>query len=255
MTTTDFTIHAVPALNDNYIWCIENGRDAAVVDPGEADGIADFLRRRGLNLAQIWVTHHHADHTGGIAALQAAFPFVQIWGAPDIASANQTAAEGAAFTFGGADITVWYVPGHTDTHMAYLLAHQGQRHVFCGDTLFSAGCGRVFTGTMEQLFHSLRRFDTLPENTLFYPAHEYTLSNLRFAHAAEPDNAAVIAAMEAAQQRRCTLPVSLAHERKVNPFLRTASRSVRETLRRENGVLPENDLAVFTALREWKNRF
>lgn len=252
---TELTIHAIPALQDNYIWCIENGQDAAVVDPGEAENVLAFLQNHRLQLTQIWVTHHHGDHTGGIAALQAAYPDVQIFGATDIVHANHIAAEGTGLTFNGARVNVWHVPGHTDTHLAYLLENQSRLHVFCGDALFSAGCGRVFTGTMRQLFDSLQRLDTLPENTLFYPAHEYTAGNLRFAHAAEPDNADIAAALDLARQAQCTLPVSLAHERKINPFLRTTSNSIRKNLQEQNGRLPENDFETFAALREWKNRF
>ncbi|MBS5743569.1 MAG: hydroxyacylglutathione hydrolase, partial [Neisseria sp.] len=156
--------------------------------------------------------------------------------------------------FGEGLVTVWATPGHTDRHISYLLENSDGLHVFCGDTLFSAGCGRVFTGTIEQLYDSFHRFNQLPEETLFYPAHEYTASNLRFAQHIEPDNADIQTALAAAEHTP-TLPVSLAHERKVNPFFRIYLPQVRARAEELSGRKLNSELEVFAALRELKNQF
>lgn len=247
-------ITPVAALSDNYIWTVSHNGRAACIDPGDAAPVIDYLQRHRLELAQIWITHHHHDHTGGIAGLKQAYPQCTIYGNSDIAAADRHINEGAQLAFGGCNIEVWHTPGHTDTHLGYLLHGSDGLHVFCGDTLFSAGCGRVFTGTPRQLYASLQRYAGLPENTLFYPAHEYTAANLRFAACVEPDNSAVRAA-QAAAARTPTLPVSLAHGRQVNPFLRTDCTQVARKAAEESGRNLADGTDVFVALREWKNCF
>lgn len=247
-------IAPVAALSDNYIWMVSHNGRAACIDPAEAAPVLDYLQQNGLELEQIWITHHHHDHTGGIAGLKQAYPQCTVYGNSDIAAAGCVIGEGARLAFGGYEIEVWHTPDHTGTHLGYLLHAPDGLHVFCGDTLFSAGCGRVFTGTAEQLYASLQRYAALPDNTLFYPAHEYTAANLRFAAHIEPDNPAVQAALAAAG-RTPTLPVSLAHERQVNPFLRTDCAQVAEKAAEAGGRKPADGAGVFAALREWKNRF
>ncbi|MDO4879203.1 MAG: hydroxyacylglutathione hydrolase [Neisseria sp.] len=241
----------VPALNDNYIWLISDGARTACIDPGEAGPVLACLHRQGLRLEQIWITHHHHDHTGGIAGLKRAFPRCTVYGNDDIAAADVLVGEGSLLHFGAHTVRVWAVPGHTGKHLAYLADLGGRTHVFCGDTLFSAGCGRIFTGTAAQLAHSFRRFDTLPPDTLFYPAHEYTAANLKFAAHIEPDNPYIIQAGQAASLP--SLPVSLAHERRINPFLRV--KLLRERAESLCGLSLPDDTAVFAALRELKDGF
>ena len=247
-------ITPIAAFNDNYIWLLEAHGQAVCIDPGDAAPVLAYLRAHNLALSQIWITHHHADHTGGVAALKAAYPDCTVYGNRDIAEADAAAAEGTRIRFGDLQAEVWATPGHTDSHLSYLLTRSDGLHVVCGDTLFSAGCGRVFTGTIAQLFASFQRYKRLPADTLFYPAHEYTAANLRFAAHIEPDNADIQTALQQAA-RTPTLPVSLAHERKVNPFLRSAEPGVAtRAAALSNDVLPD-EAAVFAALRALKNRF
>lgn len=180
-------ITPVKALTDNYIWMIQHGNHAVCVDPSEPSPVLEFLVRNRLMLAQTWVTHPHPDHEGGAAALWRGYMESPVYGESDIEAATHTVTAGTRFTFGNGQVTVWATPGHTDRHTSYLLETSDGIHVFCGDTLFSAGCGRVFTGTVEQLYDNFQRFNQLPEGTLFYPAHEYTAANLRFAAHIEPD--------------------------------------------------------------------
>ena len=244
----------IPALSDNYIWLLSDGRTAACVDPGEAAPVLDFLDAHGLALAQIWITHHHGDHTGGIAELKHRFPECAVYGGGDIPAADMAAGEGGTIRFAGRTARVWHIPGHTAGHLAYLLEDGGRTHVFCGDTLFSAGCGRVFTGTMEQLAASCRRLAALPDDTLLYPAHEYTAANLAFAECVEPGNPDIRAARQQAAHPP-TLPVTLAHEKRINPFLRTTFPAVECRAAEAAGRPLPDQTAVFAALREWKNRF
>lgn len=248
------TITPIPAFDDNYIWLIQENNRAAVIDPGQAEPVFNYLREHALQLEQIWITHHHNDHTGGIAALKTAFPDVQIYGASDIQAATHRMQEGDTIQWHSIQAEVWHTAGHTENHLCYLAHISGSLHVFCGDTLFSAGCGRAFTQRPDWLYHSLTRLDTLPENTLFYPAHEYTAGNLRFAAAVEPENRDIQAALTAAHNTP-TLPVTLAHERRINPFLRTRIAAVQNSASAFSGSLNNSEEAVFTALREWKNQF
>ena len=247
-------ITPIQALNDNYIWMIQDGNLAACVDPSDATPVLEFLVRQRLMLAQTWITHPHRDHTGGAEALKRVFMESPVYGETDIETATHTVAAGTQFPFGDGLVTVWATPGHTGRHVSYLLENSDGLHVFCGDTLFSAGCGRVFTGTVEELYDSFQRFNRLPEGTLFYPAHEYTAANLRFAGFIEPENRDIQAAIKAAEHTP-TLPVTLAHERGINPFLRVHLPQIRARVEELAGRSLNGDLEVFAVLRELKNRF
>ena len=247
-------ITPVKALNDNYIWMIQDGNHATCVDPSDATPVLIFLVRNRLMLAQTWITHLHHDHIGGVQSLKNGFMESPVYGEADIDLATHTVTAGTQFPFGDGLVTVWATPGHTDRHVSYLLENAEGLHVFCGDTLFSAGCGRVFTGTIEELYDSFQRFNQLPEDTLFYPAHEYTASNLRFAEFIEPENPDIQAALRAAEDTP-TLPVTLAHERKINTFLRVDLLHVRERVEELVGKQLDSGLEVFAAPRELKNRF
>lgn len=249
------TITPIKAFQDNYIWMIQDGVHTLCVDPGDFLPVLEHLRHRRLALEGILVTHLHHDHTGGIPALKRVYRQMPVYGGSDIPEATHRISSGMQIPFGSGTITVWATPGHTAHHVSYLLENSDGLHVFCGDTLFSAGCGRIFTGTAEQLFDSFERFNRLPEQTLFYPAHEYTAANLRFAAHIEPDNPDIQTALSAAASGATTLPVTLGHERKVNPFLRIGLPHVWQRTEQLSGRTFANELEAFAALRELKNRF
>ena len=251
---------ALPAFQDNYFWMLHDGRQALVVDPGEAAPVLAALRQGGLTLASILVTHHHADHTGGVAELRAAT------GAQVHGPARERIPEPFAPLQGGDQVQalgvnfrVIDVPGHTAGHIAYFAADvNGAPLLFCGDTLFSGGCGRLFEGTPAQMLASLDTLAALPANTRVCCAHEYTLSNLRFARAVEPGNPALADYLQRCEQLRAqgqpTLPSTIGTERAVNPFLRSRESEVVQAVHAQ-AASATDEVAVFAALREWKNNF
>ncbi|WP_295392129.1 hydroxyacylglutathione hydrolase [uncultured Thiodictyon sp.] len=252
-------IRPIPAFDDNYIWLLTEppGRDAVVVDPGDADPVLAALAAEGLRLRAMLVTHHHGDHVGGLGELALAFPGVTIIGPhdPHIRGLTQRVGEGEVVAPPGlaSRFTAWEVPGHTTTHIAFL----GEGVLFCGDTLFAAGCGRVFGDTPQRLSASLRRIAALDPATRLYCAHEYTLANLGFARWVEPDNPAVIERERAVAASRAqglpTVPSTLAEELATNPFLRTGEPQVIAAAERFVGHPLQGHAAVFTALRHWKD--
>ncbi len=254
------TLVPLPALDDNYIWMLHDGRQALVVDPGDETPVLQALQEQALQLAAILVTHHHADHVGGIDALRAATA-APVYGpaGESLPEPVQRMDEGDTLQLLGLRWQVLNVPGHTAGHIAWYCPDAGgQPLLFCGDTLFSAGCGRLFEGTPAQMLASLDKLATLPDATRVCCAHEYTLSNLRFAQAVEPDNPAIAAHRQHCEalraQMRPTLPSTLGLERQINPFLRSRQPAVRAAVQaRSPDALSE--VEVFAALREWKNQF
>ncbi len=259
-TPQSLQVTAIPAFADNYLWLIHDQRHAAVVDPGDAAPIEDALRSLGLELNAILLTHHHADHAGGVAEL-CSHRSVPVFGpaGEKIPGVSRLLHEGDVVDLPvlGLQLRVLEVPGHTAGHIAYVA--DAQNWLFCGDTLFAGGCGRLFEGTPDQMTQSLAKLAVLPEETLVYCAHEYTLSNLRFALAAEPENANLAARFEQAQQLRAlgqsTVPSTIGLERLTNPFLRYREPSVVRTLRSAGRLQNDDPVAAFAALREWKNNF
>ncbi|TJY61901.1 hydroxyacylglutathione hydrolase [Sinimarinibacterium sp. CAU 1509] len=253
-------IRAIPAFVDNYLWLIGDGPEVVVVDPGDAAPVQAVLDAEGLRLAAILITHHHPDHTGGIAAL------TQRWHIPVIGPAaerdrirglTQALVDGESIQLLGVEFEVLSVPGHTSGHIAYYAPALAS--LFCGDTLFSAGCGRLFEGTPQQMHASLQRLAALPANTQVYCTHEYTLSNLSFALAVEPDNADIRAHRDHVESLRRnqqpSLPTNLTLERQINPFLRSDIPAVVEAAERWSGQRCDDAVSVFAQLRRWKDGF
>lgn len=255
------SIIPVPAFSDNYIWLIVTGRHAAVVDPGDAAPVLAYLAQNELKLAAILNTHHHADHVGGNAGLLA-HRDVPVFGPAGESIPGRTHAlrEGDSIEVPkvGVALRVLDVPGHTAGHIAYAGDIAGPV-VFCGDTLFAAGCGRLFEGTAAQMWSSLQKLAGLPSGTRVYCAHEYTLANLRFAAAVEPHNPAVATRMarDAAIRARGapTVPSTLVDEHATNPFLRAALPAVRAAAAAHAGRTLADAVESFAALRQWKNEF
>lgn len=255
------TLIPLPAFNDNYMWVLHDGRRALVVDPGESEGVLTWLGSEGIALDAILVTHHHGDHTGGVDTLRQATGAQVIGPAREVVPEPlQRVADGDTIELLGLRFEVLDVPGHTSGHIAYHCADvDGQPLLFCGDTLFSAGCGRLFEGTPQQMLASLDRLAALPDNTRVCCTHEYTLSNLRFARAVDPDNADLLAYEQHCQSLRernlPTLPSSIGLEKQINPFLRVRAPALSEAARRHAPETPSDALGVFTTLRAWKNVF
>ena len=258
----------IPAFSDNYIWLLHDGKQAVVVDPGQAEPVLSTLAQLGLKLQGILVTHHHADHVGGVPALQ------QATGAPAWGPAYEQLPEPITRVQGGDTVDVlggpWQVidvPGHTSGHIAFFNAEvqmqmqaQAQPVLFCGDTLFSGGCGRLFEGTPAQMQASLDTLAALPSNTLVCCAHEYTLSNLRFAQVVEPNNQELAQYLEHCQTLRSqgqpTLPSTLQTELAINPFMRSrAADVIAAAVQHDSHTQPQEPASVLAALRQWKNVF
>jgi hydroxyacylglutathione hydrolase len=254
----------LPAFQDNYLWLLqeENGPRALVVDPGDAEPVLAGLREAAAQLEAILVTHHHADHTGGVVALQQATG-ARIYGPahePIPGNDVQRLVQGDTVDVLGLTFQVIEVPGHTSGHIAYYCPEvDGAPLLFCGDTLFSGGCGRLFEGTPAQMLASLDALAALPGDTRVCCAHEYTLSNLKFARAVEPGNAKLIDYQRHCEALRArhqpTLPSTIAQERAVNPFLRTRETAVVRAAQAYNGADPADETSVFAAIRQWKNDY
>src|SRR5882672_10233784 len=248
----------VKAFKDNYVWTLRNETNAAVVDPGVAGPVLDYLGRENLKLAAILATHHHPDHVGGIAELVQHYR-VPVYGPRNepIPTLTQALSEGDRISIPelGVSFTVLELPGHTRAHIAYY----GAGSLFCGDTLFACGCGRVFEGTAEQMYASLAKLAALPDDTKVYCGHEYTLANIGFAKAVEPGNTALdqreVRDRRLRAEGKPTLPSRLGDEKATNPFLRCREPAVIESANKYLGKRLADPVRVFAAIRDWKNTF
>lgn len=252
----------IPAFHDNYIWAIHNAHDTSlvVVDPGDAKPVVKYLKDNQLSLAGILITHHHHDHTGGVQALCQQFQNVNVYGPLQACQQiNQSVAQDDQFNIDSHQLSfkVIAIPGHTLDHIAYY--NKQHQLLFCGDTLFSAGCGRVFEGTMAQMLQSLETLAALPGDTKIYCGHEYTLNNLQFAQTLEPDNTAIsqhIATVSVLrQQGQCSLPSTIQAEKSFNPFLRCALPDFQSAVKMTHHAPLKQTIDFFTLARQLKDRF
>jgi len=255
------SISPIPAFSDNYIWCVAHNGEAIIVDPGDAAPVLKHLEHHQLKLSAILITHHHYDHVDGIASLCERYPQTPVYGpqnhCPNI---TQRLSHGQTISLFDCNIDVIAVPGHTLDHIAYYVSDNTPNPLlFCGDTLFAGGCGRLFEGTAEQMLTSLRLISALPANTAVYCAHEYTLSNLHFASTVEPENEQLQQRIQQAKQRRAdglpTVPSELALELLTNPFLRTGKNTVQASVIAHSELKCWKEKDIFASLRKWKDDF
>ncbi len=253
-------IHPVRAFKDNYIWVIHNQHHAAVVDPGDAAPVLQYLQSLNLQLIAILNTHHHHDHVGGNKALLKHFS-VPVYGPENesITTLTHPLKEGDMIQLQELllDFSVLETPGHTAGHIVYYATKNDSKLLFCGDTLFACGCGRVFEGTAQQMYTSLKKLTDLPNETFIYCAHEYTLGNIRFARMVEPENTKLLELEAVVEKQRRenipTLPSTISIEKATNPFLRCQHRTVIDRVSTHAGKSLSDPVSVFAELRHWKN--
>ncbi len=255
-------ITALPAFKDNYIWCMHLAGKALVVDPGDPDVVQSYLQQHNLQLVAILITHHHWDHVDGLPQLQQQWPNAKLYLPAAEQHKIKHAADNCRYLSSNEvinipDLAVRFqtisTPGHTLGHLCYVATEERQTWLFCGDTLFSAGCGRLFEGTAAQMYQSLNLLNQLPADTQVFCTHEYTVSNLKFAQAVEPDNQVVVEHLDFCQKLRekggITLPTTLKLERLINPFLRCNLPQLQQQWQQSDAP------SLFEFLRNWKNRF
>ncbi len=250
---------AIPALQDNYIWLIAEGSDAIVVDPGEAAPVLKKCEEEKLTVSTVLITHHHADHTGGIKEVLDKFGDAKVYSPRnDKFKFNyEPVSEGRPIKIAKPSLSfdVYETPGHTLDHVSYYTPG----HLFCGDTIFACGCGKLLEGSPKQMFISLEKLSALPNSTLIYCGHEYTMDNIRFAMAADPNNNKIEMRerIEAGKRKNGepTLPTSLELEKETNPFLRWNAHAIQSKAEKRLGKRPEHRYEILGALRKWKDKF
>jgi hydroxyacylglutathione hydrolase len=259
-----FDVTPIPAFNDNYLWLLRahGTRECGIVDPGDAAPVLKALQDNDLTLAAIFITHHHADHTGGISRLLQEYD-VPVYG-PDsanIPAVTHKLAQDDSIEVFGKQFHILDIPGHTLDHIAYYAeaSDDDTPLLFCGDTLFAGGCGRVFEGTYSMMHQSLQKLAVLPPETRVFCAHEYTLANLKFAHAVTPESTALAARIDRdnklRQQDMPTVPTTIAAELQTNPFLRCSEGDVAAAAANHSGQSQASPEAVFAVIRQWKDGF
>ena len=251
-------IEPIEAFSDNYIWLLTTNEGSLVIDPGESNKLLKILKEKDLDLKAILITHHHYDHTGGIEEILSA-KSIDVYGPNNnINSINIRVSNGSKINLLGIEFEVIEIPGHTLDHVAFFSENNGNPILFCGDTLFAGGCGRVFEGTFEQMHDSLSILKELPINTKIYCGHEYTESNLKFAKSVEPLNQKIVSryneVIELRKQGIPSLPTTLELELETNPFLRVGLKEVQQEISKKFNT-PKNDKDIFTAIRQWKDNF
>ena len=251
-------IEPIEAFNDNYIWLVTTNEGSIVIDPGESNNLLKILNQRNLDLRAILITHHHFDHTDGIDEIVSQ-KSIDVYGPKNnIDTINIRVKHGTIIELLGIQFEVIEIPGHTLDHIAYFSENQGDPVLFCGDTLFAGGCGRVFEGTLEQMHDSLSLLKKLPLNTKIYCGHEYTQSNLKFAKSVEPLNENIISRYNRVCKLRekgiPTLPSTIELELATNPFLRADIKEVQVEISKRFNT-PKNDKDIFTAIRQWKDNY
>jgi len=254
-------IEVIPicALKDNYIWMLKdkNSNNAWIVDPGDSRPVINALKTNNICLKGILITHHHYDHTDGLKDLNKLIPNLKIYGSDksEVPEINCKLKDNDEFTIFDIKFKAIAVPGHTLDHTAF----HGNNCLFSGDTLFSFGCGRIFEGTPEQMLNSLNKLKALPDDTKLYCGHEYTLNNLKFTKLVDPDNNELTSKIEFAENQAMvnepTLPSLLADEKKLNPFLRCEENAIKSSVEKYANITLNNEVEVFTKLRDWKNCF
>ena len=251
-------IEPIEAFSDNYIWLVTTNEGSIVIDPGESSKTIDLIKERGINLEAILITHHHFDHTGGIDDVKSLTSAKVIGPLNNISSIDTRVKAGQKINIIGIEFEIIELPGHTLDHIAFYSNNNGNPFLFCGDTLFAAGCGRIFEGTPKQMYESLLKLKSLPSNTKIYSGHEYTTANLAFAKEVEPLNKNIISrynnVIKLREEGIPTLPTSLELELKTNPFLRCDLEDVQENIAKKFNTI-KNENEIFKALREWKNNF
>jgi len=255
------TVTAIPAFKDNYLWLIEADSHCYIVDPGDGLVVHQWLQRRGKRLSAILITHHHRDHIGGIDMLLRHYP-VPIYGPHSdyIPQITHPLTDNDRLSLPGLPLKAIAVPGHTMDHIAYFTHPEKQDPLlFCGDTLFAGGCGRIFDGTAERLHNSLTKLSRLPGETRVFCAHEYTLANLQFARTIEQNNKDLMKRIGVEEQKRMhnqpTLPTTMAIERATNPFLRCQHDNIKRNVEKHYQTTISSELEVFTLMRQWKDNF
>ena len=251
-------IEPIKAFSDNYIWLVTTNEGSIVIDPGESKNTLDLLKNKQMHLSAILITHHHFDHTGGISDLNKNNTLDVYGPNNDIESITKRVINGDVINVIGLSFEIIEIPGHTLDHIAYYSFNEGNPILFCGDTLFSGGCGRIFEGTHEQMHNSLQRLKRLPKNTKIYCGHEYTESNFKFASEVDPLNEDLQLRFNEVKELRKleipTLPITLESELKTNPFLRCDNKDIQESIHNRFNT-PKIEVDVFKVIREWKDNF
>lgn len=259
-----FIATPLPAFSDNYIWALSlpDSSSVVVVDPGDAQVVLDYLKENNLQLSAILVTHHHPDHTGGISKIQQSLSQpISVYGPENspFSGITNPLKHKDVINLDGVALEVLSTPGHTLDHICYYSEQGDKPQLFCGDTLFLAGCGRLFEGTPSQMLAAMKLLQSLPPSTEVYCTHEYSLANLAFANEVEPSNQqlhkATAKCKALREQNKPTLPSSIAQEIAINPFMRTNSDELRHSVEKFSGATLPEEVELFASLREWKNQF